>query len=134
MKTAERAVGAPNTQWSSIEEIAPPVDAAGRYTLASVQPYGPEKPIAPQACASANPAAPPLTSCSHTKQFPQLEPTFVEVDAEGMSRDTANENCPLVLPSGRQKVSEFPTAKTMAFRVHSHVPRETMLVPKGSGR
>ena len=38
-------MGAPNTQWSSIEEIAPPVDAAGRYTLASGQPYGPERPV-----------------------------------------------------------------------------------------
>ncbi len=31
--------------WSSIEEIAPPVDTAGRYILASGKVYGPEKPV-----------------------------------------------------------------------------------------
>jgi hypothetical protein len=31
--------------WSSIEEIVPPVDAAGRYVLAAGQPYGPEQPV-----------------------------------------------------------------------------------------
>jgi len=31
--------------WSSIEEIAPPVDAGGRYSLAPGRAYGPEKPI-----------------------------------------------------------------------------------------
>ncbi|MCX5684296.1 MAG: aryl-sulfate sulfotransferase, partial [Planctomycetota bacterium] len=31
--------------WSSVEEIVPPVDAAGRYLLAPGKAYGPEKPV-----------------------------------------------------------------------------------------
>ena len=31
--------------WSSIEEIVPPIDSAGRYTLTPGQPYGPDKPV-----------------------------------------------------------------------------------------
>jgi len=31
--------------WSSVEEIVPPVDANGRYLLASGKAYGPEKPV-----------------------------------------------------------------------------------------
>lgn len=31
--------------WSSIEEIVPPVDASGRYTLEPGKAYGPEKPV-----------------------------------------------------------------------------------------
>jgi formylglycine-generating enzyme required for sulfatase activity/phosphatidylethanolamine-binding protein (PEBP) family uncharacterized protein len=31
--------------WSSVEEIVPPVDAAGRYILAPGKAYGPEKPV-----------------------------------------------------------------------------------------